>query len=315
MKTTSWTRAAAGVTALAAAGALVHTRVRNAERDNPPQGRFVTARGVRLHYVEQGEGPALVMLHGLGSMVDDFLLSGLVREAARQYRVIVFDRPGYGHSDRPARWRFGPEEQARVVYEALAQLGVQQPIVLGHSWGTLVAVALALEHPEAVRALVLESGLYFPSVRLDAPLLVPPAIPLIGTLMRHTLSPLAARALWPGWLRAVFAPAPVPRYFDAFPTWLALSPRQLTAVAEEALLTFPATLRLQRRYAEVRVPVVMVVGREDRYVSPRSHTMRLHRLLPASRLIVSPQCGHMVHHTDRDAVLDAIEAAAQPLLA
>ena len=67
-----------------------------------------------------------------------------------------------------------------------------------------------------MRGLVLVSGLYFPSLRLDTPLLIPPAIPLVGDLLRHTLSPLAGRALWPAWLKMIFAPAPVPASFEPF---------------------------------------------------------------------------------------------------
>ena len=62
-----------------------------------------------------------------------------------------------------------------VKSDALRELDVNNPVVLAHSWGTLVASALALEHPETPRSLVLESGMYFPSMRLDAPLLAPPA--------------------------------------------------------------------------------------------------------------------------------------------
>ena len=73
-----------------------------AERDNPPAGHFLEVDGVRLHYVERGQGEALVLLHGNGSMIQDFESSGLIEMAAQKYRVIVFDRPGYGHSDRPS---------------------------------------------------------------------------------------------------------------------------------------------------------------------------------------------------------------------
>ena len=169
-------------------------------------------------------------------MVEDFVLSGLVREASKRYRVIAIDRPGYGHSERPRRFRFGAAAQAGLVRKALQALDVHRPIVLGHSWGTLVAVALALDYPEVPRSLVLASGLYFPSARLDAPLMGAPGLPLIGDLLSRTLSPLAGRALWPGFLRLIFGPAPVPPAFAAaFPAWLALRPGQLRAVGEDAL--------------------------------------------------------------------------------
>jgi len=296
--------------ALAGAAALVHWRVREAERAHPPLGRFVAVDGVRLHYVEEGSGPPLVLLHGLGSMVEELLLSGLVREAGKRFRVIAFDRPGYGHSERPQRWRFGPAAQARLFRHALEALEARHPVVFGHSWGTLVAAQLALQFPQAVRSLVLASGLYFPSLRLDAPLLVPPAVPVLGDLMKHTLSPLMGRAMWPLWVKAIFAPAPVPAEFGSFPAWMALRPGQLRAVAEEAALTLPATLQAAKRYRELEPPVVLVTGGADRYVSPESHTLRLHRTLPASRLFVSPGSGHMVHHTDLPRVLEAIDAAA-----
>lgn len=143
---------AAIVAALAlAAAALVNRQLaRKAERDNPPSGRFLEIDGVRLHYVERGEGPALVLLHGNGSMVEDFEASGLLEMAAREYRVIAFDRPGFGHSNRPRNVVWTPEAQAELIHKALERLGVSSAVVLGHSWGASVAIALALKYPEAV---------------------------------------------------------------------------------------------------------------------------------------------------------------------
>lgn len=302
-----------GAAVLGGAALAVHRRVAREEREHRPLGRFITVDGVRLHYVEYGEGPPLVLLHGLGSMVEDFMLSGLVREASRRYRVIAFDRPGYGHSERPRRFRYGPAAQARLFDRACRQLDANRPMVLGHSWGALVAAQWALDLPEAVRSLVLVAGLYFPAPRLDAPFLVPPALPLLGGLMARTLSPLVGRAMWPAWLRMLFSPAAVPARFARFPTWLALSPQQLQATAEDAAVTLPATLRLAPRYHELTLPVVLVAGSGDRFVSARAHTARLHALLPASRLLLSPHSGHMVTHTDLPLVMGAVDAAAWPV--
>jgi pimeloyl-ACP methyl ester carboxylesterase len=311
-------RLAGGAALLGLGGAAiaVQRQVARVEREHPPAGRFITVDGVRLHYVEAGEGPPLVLLHGLGSMVEDFRLSGLIREASRRYRVIAFDRPGYGRSERPRRLRYGATAQARLILKACRKLNVRRPIVLGHSWGALVAIALALANPGALRSLVLVSGLYFPSLRVDAPLLVPPAIPLIGGLLARTLSPLVGRALWPVWLRMLFAPAPVPSHFVRhFPAWMTLRPAQLQAQAEDAAATLPTALRFSRRYAELTLPVVLAAGMGDRYVNTRAHTLRLHALLPASQLLLSPDAGHMVPHSDLPMVLDAVDAAARPATA
>lgn len=302
--------AAAGLVAAAA----VRRGARRAERASPPLGRFAAVDGVHLHYVDAGDGPPLVLLHGLGSMIEDFVLSGLVGEAAGRYRVIAVDRPGYGRSTRPRGRVWDALAQARLLRALLHQLQAHRPIVLGHSWGALVATAFALEYPATPRSLVLASGLYFPSVRLDAAFLAPPGLPHVGALLRNTVAPLLGRALWPAWLRLIFSPAPVPQRFrDYFPAAMALRPSQLRAVGEEAIMTLPTTTRLARRYGELKLPIFLVAGERDRYVRTAAHSARLHRLLPASRLLSSPHAGHMVHHADLPLVLDAIDAAAWPV--
>ena len=208
--------------AAVAAALVVRDRSRRAEREHPPTGRFIEVDGVRLHYVERGEGAPLVLLHGLATMSLDFLLSDLVEMAARKYRVIVFDRPGYGHSERPcprtASW--DPQAQARLLHLALERIGADRAIVLGHSWASLVAVSMALQHPASVRSLVLEAGYHYPTVRPDMLLLAPPAIPVLGDFLRHTFAPLLLRACWPLFVRRMFAPAPVPPRFWRFPAWM-----------------------------------------------------------------------------------------------
>ena len=188
--------AAAGT--LIAATAIINRQFANkAQRDNPPQGRFIDVEGVRLHYLERGSGKPLVLFHGNGSMVQDFDSSGLIDLAAENYRVMVFDRPGFGHSSRPRHVVWTPEAQADLFKKAFDQLGVSQAIVLGHSWGASVAVALATRHPSFVQALVLASGYYFPTPRADSAASVLSALPVVGDIISSTISPLAGRMMWP----------------------------------------------------------------------------------------------------------------------
>ena len=126
--------AVAGIGAVLLGTDLINRQLaRKAQRDNPPQGRFIEVNGVRLHYVERGNGRPLVLFHGNGSMIQDFESSGLIELAAANYRVIVFDRPGFGHSLRPRNAVWTPERQADLFRDALGRLGVQRAIVLGHS--------------------------------------------------------------------------------------------------------------------------------------------------------------------------------------
>jgi pimeloyl-ACP methyl ester carboxylesterase len=175
-----------GIAAAGAVAALLNRWLaRRAERRNPPIGRFITVNGVRLHYVDRGAGIPVVLLHGNGSMIEDFKSSGLLDQAAKKYRVIAFDRPGFGHSERPRGIVWGPQAQAHLIAAALMEIGVSKPMVLGHSWGTLVAVALALQYPREVQALILASGYYFPSARADVAISFPAALPVIGDVLSH----------------------------------------------------------------------------------------------------------------------------------
>ncbi|HJW57710.1 MAG TPA: alpha/beta hydrolase [Burkholderiaceae bacterium] len=298
--------------ALAAAALLVRQRTQRAEHEHPPAGHFMYVDGVRLHYVERGQGQPLVLLHGDGSMIQDFEISGLIDLAASKYRVIVFDRPGYGYSRRPRDRIWGPQAQAALLHHALQLLDVEQPIVLGHSWGTMVALSLALDYPNYVKSLVLLSGYYYPTVRIDAPLLSPPALPVIGDLMRYTVSPLIGRMIWPLLKWRIFTPAPVTERFSSeFPVWMALRPLHLRASAAEAAMMIPSAFMLSKRYHELSVPSVIVAGDGDTYVNTHVHSEHLHRDLPQSEYRTVPGAGHMVHHLAPQQVMAAIDRAAQ----
>jgi pimeloyl-ACP methyl ester carboxylesterase len=297
------------IAALAASAILNRVLAKKAERRNPPTGRFITVDGVRLHYLERGTGSPLVLLHGNGSMIQDFESSGLVDLAAKKYRVIAFDRPGFGYSDRPRSTVWTPEAQANLINAALKQIGVSQPLVLGHSWGTLVAVALALKYPDNIRALILASGYYYPTVRPDVLVLSPPAIPLIGDVLSHTISPVLGRLLWPLLLRKIFGPSRVPKKFAGFPEEMTMRPSQIRASAAETALMIPAAYSFRESYGQLKMPVVIVAGAEDR-VSKAQQSAELHRDIAHSTLRCIPSTGHMVHQTATAEVMSAIDTVA-----
>ncbi|MCB8839421.1 alpha/beta fold hydrolase [Aurantimonas sp. VKM B-3413] len=262
--------------------------------------------GVRLHYVESGSGEPVVFLHGNGSLIQDFVTSGLVRLVAQTHRVIVFDRPGYGYSERPRSRKWSPAAQADLLAKAAEQLGAGRAHLLGHSWGTLVALEWALRHPESVRNLTLASGYYYPTPRVDVVLAAGPAVPLLGDVMRYTITPMMARLMWPMLLRKLFGPAPTSAHFKDVPRALILSPRALRASAEESAMMIPAAASLQGRYANLKAPLLLVTGDGDRIVDFRHQSRRLHEQLPGSRLVVLEGVGHMVHQTKPQKISEAM---------
>ena len=301
--------------AAALGAAALHTAAatRRAEERTPPVGTFLTVDGVRLHYLERGQGDPLVLIHGNGTLIQDFLVSGIIDDLAQRHRVIVFDRPGYGYSDRP-RGFWTPRAHATLFQKALQQLGVTQAVVLGHSWGTLVAVALALQAPRLVRGLVLASGYYYPTLRADVILASPVAIPGIGDLLRHTVSPLAGRLMMPAMIKGLFAPAAIPERFErSFPKAMMLRPLQLRALAEDAAMMTPVTVELQAHYRDLDLPVVIITGGDDQIADVGRQSRRLHHDVPGSEVVVVPGLGHMIHHLAPERVVAAVARASERL--
>jgi pimeloyl-ACP methyl ester carboxylesterase len=305
--------AAVTVGALALSALVNRHLAKKAEHDNPPAGQFLEVNGVRLHYVERGAGEPLVLLHGNGSMIQDFESSGLIDLAAKNYRVIVFDRPGFGHSDRPRNVVWTPDAQAELIKRALERLGVSHAIVLGHSWGASVAVALALKFPELVRALVLASGYYYPTLRPDVVALSAPAVPFGGDVLGHTLSPIVSRLMWPLMMTKIFGPRPVPNKFDGFPKEMALRPSQIRASAAESALMIPDAFHFRDQYADLTMPVVIIAGEEDQLIDIEKQSARLHSDISQSKLHRVSGTGHMIHQTATGQVMSAInEVASDP---
>ena len=299
---------AAAATAAAISALWVQHRARKAEQDSPPVGRFVDVNGVRLHYVDKGEGPAVVLLHGNTLLLQDFVASGLIDRLAGRHRVIAFDRPGFGHSDRPRDRLWTAQAQAAHLQQALAQMGVEQPVVLGHSWGTLVALGMAMGVAADARGLVLISGYYYPTARVDVALTAPAALPLLGDVLRYTVSPLTGRLSLKRTVKAMFAPAPVPDdFFDVIAPEMVLRPVQIRAEAEDAAFMIPAAAQFRAQYSTLKMPVSIFAGADDKIVEPEANSVRLHQAVPHSALVVAPGAGHMVHYAVVGEIVDAID--------
>ena len=285
-----------------------------AERKNPPIGSFIDCEGVRLHYIQRGDplAPSVVLFHGNGSLIQDLILSGLVDRLARRNRVVCFDRPGFGYSQRPRDRIWTATAQAVLFVKALDELEVREPVVLGHSWGALVALAVGLQDNFSVRGLVVASGYFFPTPRWDFWMMSGPAVPVLGDLMRYTIAPAISWAILPALFRRIFAPRSVPGHFkDSFPASLTLRPKQLRAAAEESAFLIPEAARLQSRYSSIRCPVHIFHGTGDRLIETEQ-ARRLHQLLGRAELHLVTDAGHMVTYADGGTIAQIVDSLNMP---
>ena len=302
--------AAATAAVLGATAAVVALSARKTERAHPAGGRFVDVMGVRMHYLERGTGPVVVLVHGNAMSSEDFLASGIIDRLATRYRVIAFDRPGFGYTQRPRGIDWTPIRQAELVHDALVALDISGAIVVGHSLGSLVVAALALAYPHDARALVLLSGYYYASMPFAMPPLAIAATALVRDLARFTAEPVFARLMSPAATKLLFSPAAVPESFAAYPLAMSRRPSQIRATSEDAYFMETAVRELEGRYVEIGVPVEILAGDGDRIVDTTAQSRRLAHDLPQATFALVATAGHMIQFIAPERVVAAIDSAA-----
>ena len=272
---------------------------------------MIDVDGVRLHYVERGEGPPVVLIHGNTVWHRDFVASALFDRLAENHRVIAFDRPGFGHSSRPRDRLWTPAAQADLLHAALKVIGVGPSAILGHSMGSMVAMAMALDYPATVERLILLGGYYYPSMRVDAMLTAPVALPILGDVMRYTVTPVSGRLMFKGLIKAMFAPRDMPPSFlPLLSREMMLRPMQIRANAEDAAFMIGQAKASSVRHHELQMPVAILAGEKDLIVDMEAHSARLHADVPQSTLVVVPGTGHMVHYAAADEIIAAIDGGS-----
>ncbi len=237
----------------------------------------VAVDGLQIHLAEAGEGPPLLLLHGLGVTHETW--APTIAALAARWRVIAPDLPGHGRSSKPDA-PYTIDFFAGVVRSLGRALGVEQAVVIGNSMGGRIALELAIAYPRFVRALVLAA----PATDFA------PIGRVLAALMDVVVRPGVLRVALPramAW--GVYDPRAVPTL-----------PRPTVALAREDFLHHARAVRRSLAgvlaaespdLARVTQPVQLVWGEQDRLV-PALFGRGLRRRLPHARLAVLPRCGH-----------------------
>lgn len=283
-----------------------------AERAFPPEGEFVeVSGGRRVHAVVRGHGPALVLIHGASGNTRDFTFSFVDRVSDR-YRVIVFDRPGLGYTDRanPRSYADTPAEQAAMLHEAAVALGARHPIVLGHSYGGAVAMAWGLDFEPA--ALVIESGATEPWQGNFGEFWGLTVTQAGGATVVPLVAAFAPQSQVNRMIAMIFSPQPVPDgYAESVGAGLALRRDTFLDSARQLKTLRPQLRVMSPRYPAISVPVEIVHGARDPFVPPSIHAVPLSEQIAGANITLLEGIGHMPHHVAPDAVEAAIDRAAR----
>jgi pimeloyl-ACP methyl ester carboxylesterase len=250
--------------------------------------RDVTVDGIRLHVAEEGDGPALVLLHGLTAT--HYNWERTVPAFSDRFRVIVPDLPGHGRSAKPDA-PYTIDFYAGVIRSLGRALGVGEAVVVGNSLGGQIGLELAISYPLWTRALVLAApaGGFSTALRVFGPVIGAGAHP---SLLRSILPRSLARS---------FYDSACPDY-EARRTILAerLAHDDYPAFARAVGRSVAGALAADQDLARITQPTLLVWGADDAIVALRG-SRRLVRALPQARLHVFERCGHlpMLEHPEK----------------
>ena len=271
-----------------------------------------TAEGHRTAYVEAGTGRDVVLIHGILMTADDMALA-LMATLSPHFHCVAIDRPGHGWSDYRSGQDASLWAQAAIVVETIRGLGLERPVICGHSLGGAVGLACAMICPDEIAGVVALAPICFPEARIEQLMFGARALPLTGTLLSRwlnvTLDPVTLPALW----RAMFLPQPMPARFAAeFPFGVAGSASSLTADGESASAFWPDLARSAMSYSGCRVPVRIIAGDADLVVNNRVQGALAAAIIPGASFDAMPGLGHMLHHFRPDTIAVAIQGVMEP---
>ena len=273
----------------------------------PPGGAgdLLTIDGTPLRFVQAGSGPDVLLVHGSPGSIEDW--QSVFQRLARGYRVTAFDRPGHGHSggeDRPHT----AADNAKIVLDLINALALKRVILVGHSFGGTVALALAVRNVEEVRSYVVMSTRGYGPYRPEA-LYRTLAVPVLGRGIAAVLLPVIGRSRLEDGVRQNFAPAPPPPDYVESRAKVFLRPTVAATLSEERVHMSDELVAMAPHYGEIRKPVIVVCGEQDDY---RDNDRRLASEIPGARLVLLPDTGHFVPLTRPEAVVSAVAEAAGP---
>ncbi|MFZ4121675.1 MAG: alpha/beta fold hydrolase [Caulobacterales bacterium] len=275
----------------------------------PASGRHVRLPDARIHVMEAGAGPMVLAIHGASANARELWgpLQPLLQDT---FRFVAMDRPGYGHSSRPAR-AHQLATQARLAAGVIEAAGAGPAIVVAHSLGGATALRLALDRPDLVAGLVLVAPASHPYPGGNAWHAYLASVPVLGWLFAASVVPIVGpMQAGPGAVN-VFAPAPVPANYSAEagvmllfrPGMFCANARDITATKAEFAAQVP-------RYAEIQAPTVIISADKDRVVPPQIHAQALMQVMRAGELVTLAGVGHMPHRLRPDVVAAAVRRIA-----
>lgn len=261
-----------------------------------PESKFIEVDGVRIHYVQGGLGPDVVLLHGIGAST--FIWRFVFPLLQTKYRVTALDIPGFGKSAKTKGRDYGLDAQAAIVHSTLMAIGIEAPILVGSSMGGAISLWMGRTYP----------GRY-PRIAALAPAVDHGLVPVYAKLLAHG-SPLMKRGLNRLTMKLILTQvlsrrelvtnSTIEAYLEPFRE----GPESLHAFwSATSLLSDP---RLPSKLADLESRVLVIYGERDGMV-PKSSMIRLMKILRRAELVSHTQGGHHIMEDEPEWLVKELE--------
>jgi pimeloyl-ACP methyl ester carboxylesterase len=272
-----------------------------------PDSKFIEVNGISIHYKIFGSGDRTILLiHGFDAST--FSFRDVVGQLSKYGKVVVFDLPGFGLTERSKvqKGEINPYSrigQVEITKSFIKALNLGKVIIIGHSMGGTIATIFAIRYPEMVDKLVLEDAAIFETGGLSSGLLFIMKSPIGKFLFPLLVKPMVKS------LESVIYKA----YYD---------PSNIT---DEVLAGYKKSLEVQNwdkgfyeiliadnradfigKISEINIPVLVITGKNDTII-PEVNAVKLSSMLKDSRLIVIDYCGHIPHEEKPEVFIHAVQ--------
>jgi pimeloyl-ACP methyl ester carboxylesterase len=283
-------------------GACLPSFYANKLPGTPKDATFVDIDGVSIHYKKSSASSpnpgsaTVILIHGFGASLESW--TGIQSEISKEFDVIAFDLKGFGWSTRPDG-DYSPAEQARVIWRALAKLGVSNTTLIGHSWGSSVVLAMTLQAPAKVARVGLISAYVYDEQ--------------VPSFFRWSQLPGFGEMLFAMFYdQRIEERVPLAYHDQRFATQKRVDVVEAEMARPGATAAALATARghhfanLSSKYADIKQPVMILWGQQDQ-VTPLHFGQRLQRNIKGAQLEILQQCGHMPMIEARNQTVAALQ--------
>ncbi len=270
------------------------------------KGGFVDVQGQQLRVYQKGSGPDLLLIHGLPGSIEDW--ETVIPELSKKFRVTVYDRPGQGFSSAN-KLKYNLDQNADIALALIETLKLNNPVVVGHSYGGSTVVTMAERNPSSVKAFVAVSAV----TTNEEPETIYKILktPVIGPACAWLAKVFTGCSMIEDGAEEAFHPNEnaMPADYVKTRCMIFMQPKVIKTMSTEVVSMGPDVVRMAPLYGGIKKPLFIVHGRSDKVV-PVTDAIILNNAALGSKLTLLDDTGHMVQYARPAELIQVIEEAS-----